>query len=153
MSVRMISWAFQQKLSPTEKLVLIALADHANDEDFTCWPSLTHLVKKTCLSRKTVWKAIDKLADKGLVKRVNDPTKRSTTYYLIGAEGTYPRYTKNPPQVPTSPRLGSYGTPNHNRTVNESKNSFQPKRCNCGAHATHKGLCGVCHTKLTLLAR
>lgn len=119
MSVRMISWAFQQKLSPTEKLVLIALADHANDEDFTCWPSLTHLVKKTSLCRKSVWKAIDKLVEKGYVKRVDDPSKRSTTYFLIGAHVTYTRFPDTMGQVPTSPGVGSHVTPNHNRTIIE----------------------------------
>ena len=38
-------------------------------------------------------------------------------------------------------------------SVIDPKGGFQPKRCNCGATATHKELCGVCHTKLTLLAK
>lgn len=129
MSVKMISWAFKQSVSPTEKLVLIALADHANDEDFTCWPSLSHLVKKTSLHKKTIWKAIDRLVDMGLVRRISDESKRSTTYFLIGAQSTYQeplgaygtqdRCSEYLPQVRTAPTLGAYGTPNHNRTIIE----------------------------------
>ncbi len=39
--------------TPTDKLVLLALADNCNDEGF-CWPSLQTICKKTDLAERTV---------------------------------------------------------------------------------------------------
>lgn len=87
MSVAAMSWAWQLDITPTEKLTLLALADHANDENYTCWPSLTHLENKTGLSRTSIWRSIDVLVDHGLVDRKNDPEKSSTVYRLkVGAQ-------------------------------------------------------------------
>ena len=52
-----------------DKLVLLALADHANDEDFTCFPSIRHLALKTNMSQRTVLRAIESLETQGYIKR------------------------------------------------------------------------------------
>ena len=53
MSVKYINWAFQiEGLNPTKKVILIALADNAND-DGQCWPSISKLCKKTGIGTKT----------------------------------------------------------------------------------------------------
>lgn len=41
------------QITPTRKCVLMALADHA-DDDGICWPSITWLSDWTCFSRTTV---------------------------------------------------------------------------------------------------
>lgn len=114
-----MSWAWKQDLDPTDKFVLVALADHANDEDFTCWPSLSHLQKKTGYSRPTIWKAIDRLVKHGAVKRVGESAAESTVYRVeVGNELT--QVTKLPKVGNHVNKVGNQGnkvgnhvTPNH----------------------------------------
>lgn len=85
MSIKAISWAWDQQLKAVPKLILLALADHANDEDYTCWPSITHIAKKTGLGRSTVIDNINKLADTGYVRRtsVGNISGATTTYQVL----------------------------------------------------------------------
>ena len=82
MSVKVSTWAWKQKIKPTQKLVLLALSDHSNDEDYTCWPSLTHLAEKTCFSRRTVISVINQLVESRHVTRVGK-CKYGTTKYRV----------------------------------------------------------------------
>ena len=63
-----MSAAWNVTLPPVEKLVLLALADWAND-DGACWPSIKKLVEKTDASERTVQRAISSLASKGQLTR------------------------------------------------------------------------------------
>ena len=54
MSNEAITWAWKQQVGPREKLLLICLADAANDEDWQCWPSQRHIAEKTGYSIATV---------------------------------------------------------------------------------------------------
>lgn len=68
MSNRYITWAFDVKgVTPSEKLVLIKLADQAND-DGNCWPAQSTVASDCCLTRESVNRIIKKLADRGLVE-------------------------------------------------------------------------------------
>lgn len=63
-------------ITPTEKLVLIAYAEHADHHGY-CWPSAQRLADITGLSRATVTRANTSLRNKGLIKsvrRVNPKT-------------------------------------------------------------------------------
>ncbi len=51
-------------ISPTQKLVLISLADQANDAG-VCWPAVANIQNRTNLSRRTVQYAIKALSEKG----------------------------------------------------------------------------------------
>jgi hypothetical protein len=53
LSVRIMSAAWAVDLPAGEKLVLLALADCANDEGH-CWPGLTNLARKTGKSRRSL---------------------------------------------------------------------------------------------------
>jgi hypothetical protein len=67
MSVSAITWAWSQFLPATAKLVLLALADHADDEG-RCWPSLGRLEMMTGLNRSTITRALSTL-DSALISR------------------------------------------------------------------------------------
>lgn len=126
-----MTWAWKQQLDPTTKFVLVALSDHANDVDFTCWPSLTHLQIKTGYSRPTIWKAIDRLSEIGAMVRVGLHASGATLYRVqVGNDVTLGNELT---QVSTLPKLGNVGnklgnvgnkvgndvTPNH-KNHNES---------------------------------
>jgi hypothetical protein len=67
MSIKAIGWAFKQKCgTPAEKLVLLALADYANDEG-ECWPGQDHIAEKTDLVRETVLRLLRSLEKQSLI--------------------------------------------------------------------------------------
>lgn len=69
MSVRALTWAFERPISGNEKVVLLALADHA-DERGICWPSIAKLSERSCVSERTVQRILLKLVEMGLLEVV-----------------------------------------------------------------------------------
>jgi len=68
MSFECYRWAKSQKgLSPTEKAVLVAIADYVNNEKGYAWPSQDKLAEDTSYSRATVHRACKSLQKKGLL--------------------------------------------------------------------------------------
>lgn len=54
MSIKAMSWAWDRNdLSPGQKLVLLAIADHADDQGY-CYPGYEKLAAKCCMNRSTV---------------------------------------------------------------------------------------------------
>ncbi|MDE1464816.1 DnaT-like ssDNA-binding domain-containing protein [Spartinivicinus poritis] len=69
MSVQAIAWAFSlSNLEPNKKIVLLALADNANDQGY-CWPAMDTIAEKTSLSRSTVKRHIKSLAELNLLTK------------------------------------------------------------------------------------
>src|SRR3954466_6665065 len=70
MSKKALDWAWSvQGLNPVEKLVLVALADHANAKTLQCNPGLECLRKRTCASMRGIQYAISVLIGRDLVRR------------------------------------------------------------------------------------
>lgn len=83
MSVQLLSWAYEQRLgSPTEKAVLLSLANASNHHTGRCDPSVLRIAHETELGESTVRKALCSLEEKGLISR--DRKRRSD-----GTLGTY----------------------------------------------------------------
>jgi pyocin large subunit-like protein len=81
MSIRAINWAFDWKVgSPITKLVLIRLADYANDSD-ECWPSIKTISQDTELGESTVRKHIKELVRLGCVIVVPRMSDDGMEYY------------------------------------------------------------------------
>lgn len=94
MSIKAMTWAWSlEKLPLKESMVLLALADQANDEGL-CWPSQETLAKKSRGSVRSVKRAIKFLRDVGLVETSvrATPAGRKSNYYrvMIGAEFSAP---------------------------------------------------------------
>jgi hypothetical protein len=64
MSIAAMNWVWRQCVLSTPKLVLLALADAADDEG-RCWPSVATLSVKASASTRTVRRAIQLLIDHG----------------------------------------------------------------------------------------
>ena len=58
-----MAWAFEQPIPCNLKIVLLALADHANDTG-KAWPSLDRVAEKSSLSRRSVIRSIKSLSEK-----------------------------------------------------------------------------------------
>ncbi len=95
------------KMPPTQKAVLISLADNAND-DGHCWPSISTICERTCFGRTSVIDAIKWLETEGYVT-ANRENGRHTTYQLYpnqSAKRTGPDRAPVRQADPTSPAGG-----------------------------------------------
>lgn len=70
MSIAAINWALNvvTDVTSTQKAVLISLADRA-DEDGYCYPSYEDIMRRSCVSRKTLISALKALEDEQLITR------------------------------------------------------------------------------------
>jgi len=86
MSVDATRWAWmQQGITQAQKLILLSLADRA-DEDNRCWPSILRLKEDTCIgNRHTVIDGLKALETKGLIN-VERTFGSGSVYTLIGVE-------------------------------------------------------------------
>lgn len=71
-------WPLQ--MPPTQKAVLISLADNANDHG-ECWPSQPKIAERTCLNERTVRNAIRWLEEAGYL--VADRSNGRHTRYVV----------------------------------------------------------------------
>mgnify|MGYP001156489285 CR=1 FL=1 len=71
MSARILGAAFYVPTDQSSKLVLLALADHANDDGTGARPGLSRLGVKTGLSRRAVQRALAHLEEHGLINACN----------------------------------------------------------------------------------
>lgn len=117
-----MSAVWDTDLPPSEKLVLLALADAANDEGH-CWPSATTIARKSGQGERTVRRAIQSLIDKKHLSQ----RQRS---------GTSPVYTLHPCQtgtpakaapLPDWPDTPATVAPKPLRTIKEAKASNKPQ--------------------------
>lgn len=89
MSIKALNWAWEQRLEPSTKLVLLALADIADDAG-RCWPSVATLAKKVHASERNVRRILQKLrSDNGQQallraeeRRREDGSQSSNIYVL-----------------------------------------------------------------------
>ena len=106
--------------SAKEKIVLLKLADNAND-DGVCWPGMDYLCRHTELSRSSLIRALKSLEEKGFIqvqRRKTDNGKQnlSNLYKL-----TLPSFTMTLPQCQddTTPSVRMTPEPNNNKSNNK----------------------------------
>ena len=127
-----MNWAWQQKLSPTPKLILMALADAANDFG-VCWPSVSTVATKCCVSVRTVRRVIQKLVERGLLlseQRYRKDGSCSSNRYRLQLEGG-DNLTSAPDSHDITPGQGCEGSPDTGdipgTTIRTQKESLQPQ--------------------------
>jgi hypothetical protein len=89
MSIRLMSMVFEATgVTSTEKLILLALADHANDEGKHIYPSIETLCRKTSLSYRAIWACLKKMSSDecGLLIMVHPPTQHFPAEYAISPD-------------------------------------------------------------------
>lgn len=80
MSTIIMSQCWDLEMPPTQKSVLISLADNANDQG-VCWPSIPTISRRTCFSERAVQNAIKWLECYRLLK-ADRSNGRHTSYTL-----------------------------------------------------------------------
>jgi hypothetical protein len=90
MSAKTSTWAWAQVVTPpAAKLVLMALADTAND-DGTCWPSKRTVAAKTGISERSVRDNIVRLAASGFIRteqRTRENGSQTSNLYILNLDG------------------------------------------------------------------
>ena len=69
MSISLMTDVWKLPLQAPRKMVLLALADNANDEGTDCWPSVGKLVEKCSMSERAVQGHLAALEEGGYIKR------------------------------------------------------------------------------------
>lgn len=85
-------------LTSTQKLVLLALADHANDEGLSIYPGIERLCQKTALGDRAVRKSIKELEQARIVSIVGRSRYKTNEYAIDTVELTA--------LIPPAPRAG-----------------------------------------------
>uniref|UniRef100_A0A3B0MMK9 Helix-turn-helix domain-containing protein n=1 Tax=Arsenophonus endosymbiont of Trialeurodes vaporariorum TaxID=235567 RepID=A0A3B0MMK9_9GAMM len=103
MSMALMVQAMKMKVGSTaRKLVLLKLADNANDKG-ECFPSYQHIAEQCEMSRKTAIGHIDALCEMGLVKKMHRGVEKgnSSNIYKLNLAGV----EITPPGVNITPRI------------------------------------------------
>ena len=107
MSIRLMAAVFDQDLPSTEKLVLLAMADHADDNGRNCFPSIPRIARKASMTRRGVQKVLRRLQEKNRI-RPHGQRPDGSVEYEITLEGGE-RYSRG---EHGSPRTGDAGGAN-----------------------------------------
>ena len=98
MSFQAMTWATEQELKTTEKMVLIMLANRCNHDTGRCDPSHKRLAKECGMSISTLKRCIEKLAEYGLLTiehREQDGVSLPNQYHLhleVSSQRTHPTH-------------------------------------------------------------
>lgn len=141
-SMILMAKAMQLKVgNPSRKLVLIKLADNANDKG-ECFPSYQHVADQCEISRRSVINHIDALCEQGLVRKVYRSGEKgnSSNVYILNLDGAKisPPSEKSAPEVvkqfhqpseisaPPPSEKSAPRTSHSFEPVNEPKDNTQP---------------------------
>lgn len=89
MSAKATFWAWEQAVTGNTKLVLLCLADYANDVN-KAWCSTITISNKCGVTRRTVYNCLSELCEKGLITNTGYTGKgdgRDTVIYSINCTG------------------------------------------------------------------
>lgn len=112
MSIAAMNWAWRQVLKPVPKLVLMALADIADDEGI-CWPSMSTMAAKCNVSTRTIRRSIHLLVVRGLLvveQRYRKDGSNSSNLYRLRLRGG-DKLSPPPGRCDSTPGHGCQGDP------------------------------------------
>jgi DNA-binding Lrp family transcriptional regulator len=111
MSIRMMSWAFHdspQDLSPAQLVVLLALADGADDEGHVRYlrdTSQEALARKSRMSKKSVQRATDNLVERGILVRSQASVLDPYEYRILSGQSVASTMRQSVPNEATDCRI------------------------------------------------
>ena len=86
MSIKVMSWVWEQDLPPLDKIVLMAIADHADDDGYA-WPGMKRIAEKCSMEKRTVQRHVERLQEQQLLKvesrQRNDGSSSSNGYTVV----------------------------------------------------------------------
>ena len=106
MSVRIMSLVWDLSLSDSLKIVLLALADNANDEGL-CWPSIATIAKKCSKGQRTIQLAIKSLVEMGHLTR-HEVVGKGCKYYVHPRREFTPAASYKHPRSPCAQTIKNH---------------------------------------------
>ncbi|WNB74560.1 helix-turn-helix domain-containing protein [Methylomonas koyamae] len=101
MSIRFIDMAFKMPTNPVETLVLVALADYADDDGY-CFPGYSSLIDKTKLSRSALAKTLGILEGAGFFQKKPHASigegRKVNTFRMLFDESWFEEVVVEPPK-------------------------------------------------------
>ena len=86
MSIKLMHEVFGKEVDHSEQAVLLAMADHADDEGGSCFPSVDRIAYKTGYKPRNVIRVMGELRQKGVLEVVAHATAQRSTEYRIHLE-------------------------------------------------------------------
>lgn len=111
-------------LHSTQKLVLLALADNANDQG-ECFPSISMLVQKCSLSDRAIQKAMGELESSNFLRR-DIRTGQSTMYCITDPRTWFTPERTLPPELRSPPPRTTF-TPERGSPPNDVHHTPEPR--------------------------
>jgi hypothetical protein len=103
MSIDASRWAWTQQITPSQKIVLLSLADRADEEGY-CYPSIKRLELDCSMTRRTIQRNLSELETLKLIERKSrfiESGQTSNDFFLIGIVD---RHGENTPTINRSGR-------------------------------------------------
>lgn len=159
MSVQALAWVFEHSQAElADRLVLLAIANHADNHNWTAWPSITQIGHEAKVSRATVYRALTNLTTLGELHITNHGRGRGNrNHYRIPQRSQPETQTATKRSQPETKKVSSTHKKgltsetrtisNHQRTAQRSQNETQrpqpqePTRCTTCHHLTWDCLC------------
>lgn len=138
MSISLMTDVWKLTLQAPRKMVLLALADNANDEGTDCWPSVGKLVEKCSMSERAVQGHLAALEEDGYIKR-HERLGRSNKFTIhvdrirleilqkVKALADTPAESAPPAKVPEIPPQNLHPSPSNPRDIHTPAESAPPQ--------------------------
>ena len=129
MSIRLMTSVWSRSdLSSTQKLVLLAFADWANDDGY-CWPSINQIAIKSSMTDRSVQRILRQLEDMQFIKREEVVGKGNRYWVMMPATECHPRQNVTPPltQYHPTPDTVSPNTSMTHQLTTKSNIPAQPE--------------------------
>ena len=114
MSIKCLAWAWGKQLPPLPKLVLLAIADHADDNGYA-WPGVSGVAQKCGVSKRTVQRYVNTLVQRDIIsvetRQRPDGSNTSNAYQLNIHDCHPPVSDSHPPMTGVSPPHDTPVTP------------------------------------------
>lgn len=130
MSIRYMNWAWELELPPVEKLVLLKLADNANDSGGS-YPSIKLVAQQCSISARTAQRVVKRLSTENVVrveKRFRRDGSQSSNHYTLIAPFS--------PGVNLSPSAGAVLSKQTPGDIPGCHNNVTPGAPRCGTPKT-----------------
>lgn len=123
----------EEALGPIPRLVLLALADFANDEGNHVYPQVARLVQKTGLCERSMRNCLDFLESDGWIVCIRDATPRRPKEYQISVPRLLEGCTARTPEVQDMHPRGAPNAPEPSLTIIEPPREQPAVRPDIGA--------------------
>lgn len=122
MSVQAMAWVFDHSESEgSDRLVLLAIANHCNAKEPAAWPSIATIAAEARVDRATVYRSLKRLVALGELNVVSGGNRGVTNLYTLPL---VPVATRD--SLPVATRVAAGDGSRRNRATQNQKGTVEP---------------------------